>query len=75
MASVDRHGTQQAHRGACIAVAMFVAQVPQVDSQLVELVVLQVPVGQQAAEEGEGQAALLTHPSRLQQRGTRFRET
>ena len=36
--------------GACVAVAMLVAEVPQVNGQLVELVVPQVSMGQQAAE-------------------------
>jgi len=37
---------------------VFVAEVPQVDSQLAQLVVPQVSVSQQHAEQGEGQRSL-----------------
>lgn len=38
--------------------SVFVAQVPQVDGQLAQLVVPQVAMGDKDAEEGEGQGAL-----------------
>ena len=41
--------------------AMLVAEVPQVNGQLVELVVPQVSMGQHVAEQGEGQATLTTN--------------
>ena len=40
---------------------MLVVEVPEVDGQLVELVVAQVPMGQQRVEQREGQRALPTH--------------
>lgn len=46
------------HREPALAVAMFVAEVPQVDGQLTQLVVPQITVSQQDAEQGEGQGAL-----------------
>lgn len=46
------------HRGPGLAVPVFVAEVPQVDGQLTQLVVPQVTVSQQDAEQGEGQGAL-----------------
>lgn len=49
------------HRDSRLVVSMLVAQVPQVDGQLTQLVVPQVAVGQQDPEEGEGQGALTTH--------------
>lgn len=46
------------HHGPGVCTAMPLRQVPQVDRQLVQLVVAQVSVGQDAVEEGEAQCAL-----------------
>lgn len=46
------------HRYASLAVSVFVAEVPQVDGQLAQLVVPQITVSQQDSEQGKGQSAL-----------------
>lgn len=43
------------HHGPGICTAMPLCQVPQVDRELVESVVAQVPVGQDAIKEGKAQ--------------------
>lgn len=49
---------QSFHHGPGIRTAMPLGQVPQVDRELVESVVAQVPVGQDAVKEGKSQRAL-----------------
>lgn len=49
---------QSLHHGSCVCTAMPLSQVPQVDRELVQLVVTKVPMGQDAIEEGEAQQAL-----------------
>lgn len=46
------------HHGPGVHTARALCQVPQVDGQLVEPVVAQVPVGQDAVKEGKAQRAL-----------------
>ena len=57
------------HRDTSLTVSVFVAEVPQVDGQLAQLVVPQVAVSQQDPEQGKGQSALT--PRALLQRGAR----
>lgn len=47
-----------AYHGPCVCTAVPLSQVPQVDRELVQLVVTKVPMGQDAIEEGEAQQAL-----------------
>lgn len=46
------------HHGPGVCTAVPLCQVPQVDRELVESVVAQVPVGQDAIKEGKAQRAL-----------------
>lgn len=46
------------HHGPCVRIAMPLCQVPQVDRELVEPVIAQVPMGQDAIKEGKTQQAL-----------------
>lgn len=57
----------RSHRHAGLAVPVFVAEVPQVDGQLAQFVVPQVPVSQQHTKEGEGQNALTPSALLLEQ--------
>lgn len=54
----DPHALPVPHHGPGIRTAVPLCQVPQVDRELVESVVAQVPVGQDAVKEGKSQRAL-----------------
>lgn len=51
-------GPPESHHGPGVRIAMPLGQVPQVDRKLVEPVVAQVPMGQDAVKEGKAQEAL-----------------
>lgn len=51
-------GPPVSHHGPGVRTAVPLGQVPQVDGELVEPVVAQVPVGQDAVKEGQTQRAL-----------------
>lgn len=57
-AHVTRWDTQAPHHGPGVGTAMPLCQVPEVDGELVEPVVAQVAVGQDAVKEGKAQRAL-----------------
>lgn len=46
------------NRCACVAVAVLMTQVPQINSELVEFVVAQISMSQQTAEQGESKRSL-----------------
>ena len=54
----SRESWMWTHRDASLTAAMFVAEVPQVDGELAQLVVPQVAVSQQDGEQREGEGAL-----------------
>lgn len=49
------------YRHPGLTVAMFVAEVPQVDGQLAQLVASQVSVSQQDPKQGKGQSTLTSY--------------
>lgn len=49
------------HGDPCLTVSMFVAEVPQVDRQLAQLVVPKIPVSEQSTEQRESQGTLAPH--------------
>lgn len=51
-------GPPESHHGPGVCIAMPLCQVPQVDRELVEPVIAQVPMGQDAVKEGKTQQAL-----------------
>lgn len=55
------HAVKITYRDAGVAVALLVAEVPQVDGQLTQLVVPQVTVSQQDAKQREGESTLAAH--------------
>lgn len=46
------------NRGACTAVAVLMAQVPQINGEVVEFVVAQISMSQQTAEQRESESSL-----------------